>query len=344
MFCHNSPLVSVIVTAKNEAGTIQECITSILGQDYPNFELIFVDGHSEDGTFKIAANLKSKVQYFPNCKRYIFLTVDANSPAIGRNIGLTESKGEVIAFTDGDCIAEKKWLINLITVLPPQGGIAGGSNIIRHFNNSKITGTIDTILYSRIGNGGSAQFLKINSISEVEAVATCNLAISKKLIDAAGRFNTKLRSNEDLDLCIRIRKMGYKIIYCPTAIVNHYIGIDSYCSFIKFIYKYGFQKGKSLTVKRALLRYPATLLGFFLSFLFFIALAMFTPFNEVCFYLLILLITISCIIIEILFVTISIREKSSDIALFGLIILLSIYIIYSSGVIVGYVKTRIKIL
>ena len=338
MHYDNLPFVSVIITAKNEATTIEECITSLFEQDYPNFEIIFIDGESNDGTYEKASSLENKLKYFPNCMRYISLSMEANSPAIGRNIGIKRSEGSIIAFTDGDCIAEKDWLINLIKALPSQGGIAGGLNIIRHFTNSKITNVIDSILSSKIGSGSSTQFFKFKNISKVDAVPTCNLAIHKKLIVEARGFNERLRMAEDLDLCIRIRKMGYKIMYSPDAKVNHYMGIDSFFSFSKFIFKYGFGKGKSLIENKELITHPRLLIWILFSFLFFISFGIISYFNILYFNIFIAVVLSICIIVEVFFIKVAIKNKSTEIALFGLFIILSMYILHNSGILLGYTR------
>jgi GT2 family glycosyltransferase len=334
----NYPFVSVIVTAKNEVTIIEECLTSLFKQDYPNFEIIFIDGKSNDGTYEKALNLKNKLNYFPNCKRYIALSMIADSPAIGRNIGIKRSEGSIIAFTDSDCIAEKNWLINLIKALPSQGGIAGGLNITRHFTNSKVTNTIDAILSSKIGSGSSTQFFKFMNISEVDAVPTCNLAIHKKLIVEAKGFNERLRMAEDLDLCIRIRKMGYKIMYSPDAKVNHYMGIDSFFSFSKFIFKYGFGKGKSLIENKELITHPRLLIWILFSFLFFNLFGIISYFNVLYFNIFIAVVSSVCITIEVFFIKIAIRNKSIEVALFGLFIILSMYILHNLGILLGYAR------
>src|SRR4051794_40571756 len=53
----DAPLVSILVPARNEAHNIEPCVASLLTQDYPNYELIVLDDHSEDGTGEIVRRL-----------------------------------------------------------------------------------------------------------------------------------------------------------------------------------------------------------------------------------------------------------------------------------------------
>jgi cellulose synthase/poly-beta-1,6-N-acetylglucosamine synthase-like glycosyltransferase len=65
------PLVSIVITGKNEKNTIERCIVSVFSQSYPNFESIYVDSNSRDGTFEIALKLQDASDKYRNCKRYM---------------------------------------------------------------------------------------------------------------------------------------------------------------------------------------------------------------------------------------------------------------------------------
>jgi GT2 family glycosyltransferase len=243
----NVPLVSVVVTGRNVVATIDYCIISLFEQTYPNFEIIYVDGKSSDGTYKKSIELKNYVERFEKCKRFMTLSIDnADSPAKGRNFGARVANGSLIAFIDADCVAQENWLMNLIKWIPRNDGIAGGPNIPEHFRKNSVTDAIDSVLATYLGCGGSPQFLKIRKLTEVYAVPACNLGISKSLFEEVGGFDEALRYNEDSDLCNRIRARGNKIIYNPEARVSHYIGTDSYRDFTRLINKYGLERGKNI--------------------------------------------------------------------------------------------------
>lgn len=239
------PLVSVIITSKNEHKTIEKCMMSILDQNYPRFEIIHVDAKSSDGTFEIAEKLGSLLKSRNKCIRYKSISIDAPTAGKGRNFGVIAADGSVIAFTDGDCVAEPDWLINSVRALSVKTGMVGGPNIIKHFKNSGVTKAIDLVTPTYLGSGGSPQFYKIDRVTEVYAVPCCNMVVKRSLFENIGGFNEKLRYNEDSDLCIRIRKKGYKIIYNPKAIIYHYSGLDSYEEFVNFCNRYGYQRGNN---------------------------------------------------------------------------------------------------
>src|SRR3990170_2881853 len=98
----NHPMVSIIVPVFNGENAIEECIQSLLDQDYPRdkYEIIIVDNNSKDGTGEII-------------KRYpvLYLLEDEiQSSYAARNKGIGYAQGEIFAFTDSDCVASKNWL------------------------------------------------------------------------------------------------------------------------------------------------------------------------------------------------------------------------------------------
>ncbi len=101
------PLISIIVPVRNEIDNIKLCMESILNLDYPNKEIIVVDGSSTDGTYEYLKTLKG-----------IRLIKEESLPAgwVGKNyacfLGYKASKGNFLLFTDGDTVHHKDLLKN----------------------------------------------------------------------------------------------------------------------------------------------------------------------------------------------------------------------------------------
>jgi glycosyltransferase involved in cell wall biosynthesis len=113
--------VSIIIPTKNNAGILEKCLKSIENLDYPKEELevVIVDGHSEDGTVEIARKYGCRVVY-----------ESVGTIGGARNIGVQNSNGEFIVFTDADCVAERDWLKNLLKGIQDEGiASVEGSNI-----------------------------------------------------------------------------------------------------------------------------------------------------------------------------------------------------------------------
>jgi cellulose synthase/poly-beta-1,6-N-acetylglucosamine synthase-like glycosyltransferase len=337
----DAPLVSVIVVGQNEKRTIEDCITSIFNQSYPNFEFIYVNDNSSDGTYEKAVRLTNYSKSFKNCKRYLTLSIKANSPAVGRNFGVKFAQGTIIAFTDADCMAEKDWLVNLVKYLPKEMGMVGGPNVLKHFKTSKILDAIDNVLGTYLGSGGSPQFLKINNLSEVYALPTNNLAIQKRLFEKFGGFNERLTYNEDSDFSTRMLKDGYKIVYTPEARVNHFMGIESYPDFLRFLHRYGSARGKNTAgSSQFFTKFNVFSIAFILFLFSLFALSLFA---SIAMTILLALILIIILILFTASIKIAIRNKSPVYAFLALPIFLSIHIVYNIGFVLGYVSSFLSI-
>ena len=107
--------ISIIVAVKNEEKYIEECLQSLIDQDFPHefYQIVVVDGMSDDHTIHIINKLMEKypklIKFYSNPKEW---------QAVGRNIAIkNEKKSNLIAYIDGHCIADRKWLKSLYNCL-----------------------------------------------------------------------------------------------------------------------------------------------------------------------------------------------------------------------------------
>jgi GT2 family glycosyltransferase len=335
------PLVSIVLTGHNERDTIEKCIKSLLDQAYPNFEIIYIDAESSDGTFEIATGLEIISKCYNDCKRYVTLSVgEADSPAKGRNFAVKMASGAIIAFVDADCIAERDWLKNLIKYFSIDTKVVGGPNILRQTKDSKIVTAIHDVLGTYLASGGSAQFMKISKPCYVRALSSSNLAIDRILFCEIGGFDENLRYNEDSDLGHRLHKKGYKSQYTPEAKVNHFMGIESYSSFLKILKHYGYERGRNVIKKPWLLSKSSL---FSLAFLFSgaLLLAQFLIFKTEG----TIILYLSGIIFAIVFISsaeLARRKRSPILLLLAPAIYVSIYIAYNLNFIKGCIDEIIS--
>jgi glycosyltransferase involved in cell wall biosynthesis len=334
------PSVSIVITGKDESETIEKCILSVFDQSYPNFETIYIDSNSTDGTFEIALRLQNASKSYANCRRYLPLSIDTNSAASGRNFGVNIAQGDIIAFVDADCVPERSWLENLIIHFSKDTLVVGGPNIHSRTNCSKLCGAVYDVLETFLGSGGSAQFLKINRLSYVNAIPTCNLAIEKKLFYAVGGFNDELRFNEDSDLCHKLRKAGYKMLYSPEAKVNHLRGIKSYHDFSHLIKEYGYQRGRNVAKwPRLFTKFNAvSIICIFIIFL----LGAMAVFEKAAQTILVWLFIFLLAVIMIASTKIAIEKRSLTLILFAPAIYLTIYVVYNVSFIRGLVEGAVR--
>jgi glycosyltransferase involved in cell wall biosynthesis len=198
------PSVSVIVPVYNAERTLEDCMDSVLELDYPreSKELIFVDNSSTDGTAEILRRSPGESRILFERKR---------GPAAARNKGIMNSMGDVIAFTDSDCVVDKDWLRKIVMPLQNEGvGIVGG-RILATRPCNKVEEFGETI-----HDHGKA-------INEYKPpyVMTMNWASRRSVLNEVGLFDERFIRGQDVDLSWRIFQKGYRLVYEPEAVVRH---------------------------------------------------------------------------------------------------------------------------
>ena len=207
------PFVSVVVVTKNNAKTIEKCVENLLNQDYPKqyYEIVFVDGHSSDGTDEIIKNYAQKYQ---NIKLYY---EDYGTIGYARNVGINVSKGEIIAYIDGDAYAPKDWIKKIVEAFSNDNKLA-------------IIGGLDILVYNDKVVSGSRSIMdswrrleKKVGIKAIPCIKTVNFAIKRSVALACGGFDPKLSYWEEPELMSRIYvKSGItSILYNPQIVVYH---------------------------------------------------------------------------------------------------------------------------
>lgn len=210
--------------------------------DYPkeNYELIIVDGGSTDETCEIIMKYDAK------------LIIDAGgSIGRGRNLGIANSKGDYVAFTDADCIVSKKWLKVLISnIISKDSNLiaAGGPNLVPD-GDPPFAKLIGFMQETFLASGGMPQSYYINDNRYVIGIPNCNVIYKKKNVMDLGGFDNSLNIGEDAELCNRLTKKGFKYLYISDAIVWHHRP-KNIEEFIKKMFNYGKGMGKLMAHRR----------------------------------------------------------------------------------------------
>jgi cellulose synthase/poly-beta-1,6-N-acetylglucosamine synthase-like glycosyltransferase len=219
------PLVSVIVPVLNASSHIEDCITSLINQDFPKvqYEIIIIDNGSKDDTLNILERYGEYIKIFSENKKGSYAA---------RNNGIYKSKGEIVAFTDSDCIADKNWLKDLCKAFISEdiGCVVGnvkaypGKSLIEIFSKNK------GILSQKVGL--ESKFLPYGQ--------TANVAFRKDVFKMIGEFDNSLNSGGDVDISWRMQlETSYKLDYCQNSIVEHHHR-TSLKGLFKQQFRYGF--------------------------------------------------------------------------------------------------------
>lgn len=201
------PFVSVIIPVYNDAKRLEICLNALAKQTYSQelYEVVVVDNNSEENIASIAAKfscvtLKTEIR---------------KGSYAARNKGLATAKGEVIAFTDSDCIPAEDW-------------IAKGVEQLRQNPECKyIAGKIE-LFYAKpnkptvIEIYDSLNFLRQERyVRELNFGATANLFTYREVFDRVGLFNADLKSSGDREWGQRVYQFGYAQLYAEDVCVAH---------------------------------------------------------------------------------------------------------------------------
>ena len=207
---HHAPLprvpkVSVIVCSYNGGQTLEACLRSLKKIDYPDYEVVVVDDGSTDHTKEI-------LSHHPWVNA-IYQTNHGLS--VARNVGAAAATGEILAYTDSDCMADPDWLYYLVgTLLSGNYAGVGGPNIsppAQNWHQACVAAA----------PGGPSHVLLTDVVAE--HIPGCNMAFYRWAFEKVGGFDPEYRkAGDDVDFCWRLQQEGEVIAFSPSAIVWHY--------------------------------------------------------------------------------------------------------------------------
>jgi O-antigen biosynthesis protein len=201
----HSPQISVIICTYNGTATLRPCLESLQRLRHTSFEVLLIDDGSTEDIASIAAD-------FP-AVRYIRQEHAGLSAA--RNLGMREACGEILAYTDDDCLADEDWLGHIAAGFDdPQWMACGGPNIPPAPRNEA-----ESIVAAA---PGAPAHVMLND-AEAEHLPGCNLTIRKAALEAIGGFREAYRTaGDDVDVCWRLREAGGRLRFMPGAMVWHH--------------------------------------------------------------------------------------------------------------------------
>lgn len=212
-----SPSVSVVVLNYNGNNYVKRCLTSLFKNNYPNFEVLFIDNNSPDKSADIAEEL------FRNEPRFKLIRNKTNLGfSMGNNIGFNSSKAKYVISLNNDTEVQENFIEILVKVAESNDKIGSvGCKIIQ---------LDDTISYGPkyMNYGFITHALKKQTYEKISCnLANCGCAVlfRKSLLEKIKGFDPYLWTDwEDHDLGYRINLAGYKCIYTPKTTVLHFGG------------------------------------------------------------------------------------------------------------------------
>lgn len=244
------PRLSVVICTFNRGESLDRCLLSLTKQSYKNFEVVIVDGGSTDKTTTVISKFHDKLA--------INLVVNTEKElAKVRDQGWRVAKGKYVSWIDDDVTVSPNWATSVTEILdkhPKIGGVTGPTIIpdklisnrdVFSFYNAKgikkIFGQFwnyyflegnqfspGKLLKSGAWSPGSnfMDCLKRKGLIDVDYLEACNMTLRRDLINKVNGFDygfTRVAEWSELDLAIRVKKLGYRLVFSSKVKVEHHI-------------------------------------------------------------------------------------------------------------------------
>ena len=203
---------SVIIPTYNRKPILEKCLRALENQQLTddkvsNYEVILVDDGSTDNTIEWLAENAAE---FPHVRLFI---QNHLGPAAARNLGIEKAQGDTIIFIDSDLVVTEAFIQSHANAL-----ITGEKEL----GNEKLF-TYGAVINTCNFDNPTSESYKITDFSAAY-FATGNVAISRKWLEKVGVFDTRfqLYGWEDLELGVRLKQLGLKLIKCPKAVGYHW--------------------------------------------------------------------------------------------------------------------------
>ena len=220
------PSVTVAVCTRDRPADLARCLESLIKIDYPALELLVIDNApTTDATERLAH------ERFPSA-RY----VRESRPGLNwaRNRAICEARGEIIAYTDDDAVADPGWIAALASILAEHAEVMAVTGLVVPFELE----TEAQALFERYGgfgrgfeqrwarvDGARGQPFKHHGAGQFGTGA--NMSYRRSLFERIGCFDPALdvgtvtNGGGDLEMFFRVLKEGHTLVYEPSAIVRH---------------------------------------------------------------------------------------------------------------------------
>lgn len=213
------PFVSIIIPTRNRPFLLGHCIERVLSQPYPHKEVIVVDSSSDDESERVVAQYPEVIS--------VRIRAQRNNRPQAKNEGMTVASGDIICFLDDDAMVCPTWLETVIDIHRDDSIGAAGGRVVRAPEPycDQVSGS-PRMLVKPSGRviWEGADLVSTERV-EVDHLISCNVSFHRKALEEVGGFDlnytiTSLR--EETDLCIRVKKAGWRIVFEPAMMAVHY--------------------------------------------------------------------------------------------------------------------------
>ncbi len=238
--------ISIVLATYNRAVTLRATLDSFSRLLFPadlTCELLVVDNNSTDSTREVVEKFAGEATFVV---RYIFEKKQGRSAAL--NTGITEAKGEIVAFTDDDVLLDRSWLSNMKKTFDNFDCSAVAGKVVAQWNHARpdwleMDGQFAVV---RFDLGDELKEIRVPPLG-------ANSAFRRDMFRRYGLFRLDLGVNgskhtitcDDTEFGERLIRGGEKILYCPSAIIFHPVDVARTTK--KYFLSWYYYNGVSLT-------------------------------------------------------------------------------------------------
>lgn len=224
--------MSVVIPVYNGQTTIRSCLDHLLEQQakFPGLEIVVVDDASTDGTRNILIR-------YPSVRTLV--QSSNQGPAAARNRGAAEASGEIVLFTDADCVPCDGWLAAMIAPFHEDRRVVGVKGVYRT-RQREITARFVQLEYED-------KYDKMRKADAIDFIDTYSAAYRRSVFLEMGGFDCHfpVACAEDVELSFRMAERGYRMVFNPKAAVFH-LHPSTWAGYLRKKYKYAYWRAVAI--------------------------------------------------------------------------------------------------
>lgn len=209
--------ISIVIPTRDRPGALDICLGALAEQTLPRdqFEVIVVDDGGVVELGDIVDRHRGPLRILLNRRAHA-------GPAAARNAGAEAARGEVLAFTDDDCLPEADWLATITAAVERSAESMVGGRTVNALVSNRCSEASQSVITHMYEDG-------LRRTGELPFVTSNNLALDHELFDTLGGFDASFpeAAAEDRDLSARCTASGGSLVYEPAALVRHAHPLDA---------------------------------------------------------------------------------------------------------------------
>lgn len=220
-----TPPVSIIIVSWNAKSVVQACLPSVVQTEYPNFEIIFADNASTDGTAAWIARTYPEVKIVRHPENWLFCR--------GNNAALPHATGRFVVLLNNDVEVPPGWLTPLVEVMTQNPDVAAVQpKLLQYEDRTRFEyagaagGYLDRAGYpftrGRLFNTMERDRGQYDDARDVFWATGAALLLRRSALDEVGPLDERFEMHmEEIDLCWRLQRHGYRVRVAPESTVYH---------------------------------------------------------------------------------------------------------------------------